>query len=368
MSDDIRNVNPEQTEFDLLLFIKELWNKRRIVLLICILFFGISVVYLQVIDKEYTSYSEMLPSSSSENGSSSLRGLGGLAGLAGFSVPSSTSDINSTIYPEIVESLPFKLQLLDSTLYFSELDSTITIRDYFAKISYPTWDVIFKKYTIGLPRLLLSHLRSTNYDPQLNYIFQEGIYYLGIEDRIAIGAMIDRVFIETKRENGIISVTTTMPDPIASAQLNRVTVLLLKHFITEYRINKAKESLMYIEKSYNEAKMNFERDQEVLASFIDHNQNVTTSIARIERQRLENAYNISFDLYSTVSARLEQAKIRLSEETPVFSVIEPIVAPTSHSYPNSTSIILISVVFGLFVSISFFFIDSFIRMWLQKYS
>lgn len=352
-------------EFDLIEFVSVLWNRRLFILLLSTCCLTLSVVYLLLTNKEYTTYSELI-SLESSNSSTGLSKLGGLAGLAGIDLGGSPTGLSSAIYPEVVESVPFKLQLLDSVLYFSELDTQLTIRDYFVYEYFPTWDMSVKKYTIGLPKLILRFFRSETNTPQLNFIKENDVYFLGVNDKIGILGLDERVEITVLSDIGIIGITTLMPDPVAAAELNRVVLRMLKQYVTDFKLNKARENLEFIEKSYELAKVKFEKAQVDLAEFNDRNRNVVTSTARIENRNLENKYNIAFNIFSSVSSQLEQAKISLNEETPVFAILDPVVAPTSESEPNAPIILIASTLLGFLIALSYLFLQMFFQIYLNN--
>ena len=85
-------------------------------------------------------------------------GLGGLASLAGVSVSGSSngSVILPITYPQLLSSTSFKKKLLETKLP-SQNDS-ITYYQYLESLPVPTIELV-KKYTLGLPKLVLSRLR-----------------------------------------------------------------------------------------------------------------------------------------------------------------------------------------------------------------
>ena len=62
-----------------------------------------------------------------------------------------------------------------------------------------------------------------------------------------------------------------------------------------------------------------------------------------EIQELQSQYDLTFNLYNSLSQRQEQAKLNLQEETPVISVLQPVSVPLE----DNTSGYFILVVFGI---------------------
>ena len=123
--------------------------------------------------------------------------------------------------------------------------------------------------------------------------------------------------------------------------------MLLQRYITEFKIEKARVDLEFIQQRYNEAKKSYQTIQQQLASFRDRHMNMSTSIAKTEEERLTNEYILVTGVYTELAKVLEQAKIHVKEETPVFTIIKPVSVPTEKSRPNRPVILMIFVFFGL---------------------
>jgi len=53
-----------------------------------------------------------------------------------------------------------------------------------------------------------------------------------------------------------------------------------------------------------------------------------------------------YGIYSELAKQLEQAKIQVKQDTPVFTIIEPISVPTKKSKPNRPMILFIWLFLG----------------------
>jgi len=76
---------------------------------------------------------------------------------------------------------------------------------------------------------------------------------------------------------------------------------------------------------------------------------VATAVARTEQERLTAEYTLVFGIYSELAKKLEQAKIEIKEETPVFTIIKPVSVPTEKSKPNRPYILGVFVFIGLVI-------------------
>jgi len=121
----------------------------------------------------------------------------------------------------------------------------------------------------------------------------------------------------------------------------------LQRYITEFKIEKAKVDQDFIQQRYDEAKKNYQLAQSQLASFRDRNKFMSTSVAKTEEERLTGEYTLVTGVYSELAKKLEQAKIQVKEETPVFTIIKPVSVPIEKSTPNRPLILVISAFIGL---------------------
>lgn len=80
-----------------------------------------------------------------------------------------------------------------------------------------------------------------------------------------------------------------------------------------------------------------------------------------ELQRLEAEYNFAFNIYTELAKQLEQAKLQVSKDTPVFSIIEPVTVPAEKSAPKRPLILIIFTFIGLVVALGIVFGTSTLR-------
>jgi len=128
-------------------WLKPLWNGRRIVLLSVLsgIILGVAVAMLS--PKEYTATTIMVPQMGDSQ--SKLGGLSGLAALAGISMDNMNqgSDLSPMVYPQIISSIPFQLELMNTPLNFEDHSMQISFFDYSIKYSKGSVLGTIKKYT-----------------------------------------------------------------------------------------------------------------------------------------------------------------------------------------------------------------------------
>jgi capsule polysaccharide export protein KpsE/RkpR len=214
-------------------------------------------------------------------------------------------------------------------------------------ISHPLLDLIFK-YTIGLPFQIKAWLTSSG--DAINARENKGqIIRLNKEDTELLEKYRDRISVDVDTKTGILTLSTEMPDAVALRRIAQLSIDLLTNYVTDYKVSKAKENLDFIHEQYDEAKLEFEKTQEALGLFNDRNRNVVTALAQAESQRLQNEYNLAFEVYKGLATQLEQAKIKVKEETPVFTVLEPVKVPVEKNKPRGLILVPFSIIIGLIV-------------------
>lgn len=334
-------------EIDLLELGTVIWSKRIFVFKVGCVFVLLGLIIAFTSKIEYEATCKLMPESQ-EGIQPDLGGLGSLAGIAGINLNlGSSGSMSPLLYPEIMKSAPFLNELLLTPLYFERLDTTVTSYQYFKEIDSPSLIGLAKSYTLGLPGKIKS-LFSTPSDSVKQY----GMLRFTKEDWELVEAYSSRLSISIDDETGIITIVTEMPDAVASAALASLLVEQLTNSVTEYKIEKAKSNLDFVKVQFEEAKEEYQQKQERVARFTDRNRNISNPIIQTEYERLQNEMNISFEVYKALASKLEQAKIKVKEETPVFTVLEPVKIPVDKSKPKRLLILIGMGAFSLTVSIS----------------
>ena len=135
MKDSPQNtVDQVEDEIDLIQLSKTLWQNRRKVILITVVFI-IGGLFLAIFSpKQFTSATIMVPQTS-EGGVSLGGSLGGFAALAGVNLGNmSGSDIPPALYPQIISSVPFQKEILQTPLSIKGQSESVTFETYYTDI------------------------------------------------------------------------------------------------------------------------------------------------------------------------------------------------------------------------------------------
>ena len=67
---------------------------------------------------------------------------------------------------------------------------------------------------------------------------------------------------------------------------------------------------------------------------------------------------LTFNVYNTLAQKLEQDKLRVQEQTPVYTVISPATVPLKPASPQKPLILIGFVILDLFCGIGYFFLKA----------
>lgn len=332
-----------EDEINLLSLIRTMWNGRKIIILSVMIgaILGIFIAFLS--PKVFTASTVMVPQLGGD-ADSKLGGLGGLAALAGISLDlSKDADLSPMIYPQVVGSIPFQLELMNDSLHFSEFAKPVSLFDYYTIYHQPS---VFKKYTIGLPGMIIKAIKGKPKELILPNDSTFKPILLTYNQYEVKKKLDDLISLEVNSKEGYLTLTAELPEALAAAQLTQKAQDLLQRYITDFKIEKAKSYLHFIEQRYNETKAEFEKAQISLAMINDRNKDFTSGLSRIETDRIQTRYTIAFGVYQELAKQFEQAKIQVKKETPVFTIVEPVTIPSEKSKPKRAIILMIWIFFG----------------------
>ena len=334
-----------EDEIDLIQLAKTLWKGRRQVIKTTLVFMAFGLFVALFTPKEYTASTTMVPQSS-EGGTKLGGSLGGLAAMAGINLGSmGGSEIPPTLYPQIVQSIPFQQALMQTSLSIEGQDSPVTFYDYYTELKRPGLLGTLKKYTLGLPGLLLQALKGK---PANKTVAEGGPTLLSItqEEKALIEQLQAQLSLAVNDKDGYVTLSASMPEALAAAQLAREAQTLLQAAITEFKVQKATDQLQFVEERYREKAAVYGSAQQALARFQDRNKNTATALAQTSLAQLQAEHDLAFSVYNELAKQLETQKIQVKEDTPVFTILEPVSVPLEKSKPKRSLILLIWTFLG----------------------
>jgi uncharacterized protein involved in exopolysaccharide biosynthesis len=338
-------MNDNTDEIDLIELLKKIYLEKKFILKISILALLFGVVYALFQPNEFTSSTTFIPQLSSgvKTGSSSLSGLASLAGINIGSMESS-SEFPPTLYPQVVNGVPFRVELLSNEITFN--NELVAVKDYFLvnKTSFNILGTI-KKYTIGLPSLILSSFKD-----QKEYTNKSKIYSISKEDERLFKILQNNLSLSINEKEGFITIAFTDNNKNVAAQITQISQNLLQEKIIEFKNKSSKEMLDFALKQYSDKKESYEKLQDERAVFVDKNINISSSLFQNKLSRLESEVNISESIVQQLASQVEQAKLQVNKDTPVFTTIKPVTIPYERSAPNRSLTVIVFAFLGLVLS------------------
>ncbi len=306
-------------EINLIELLKTAWNGRKQIIIISFVFVLVGIGAALLSPVVYSSSTTFI---NSQTESSSSSGLSGVASLVGINLGgmSSGSEIPPTMYPQIAESIQFKRDLLNS---FIDEKEQIKLEDFLVD-----YNAVEKSVSENNNKLFIS-----KYEDELFNIIN------------------DVISINLDQKDGFVTILANMPESEYAANTCINAREILQETIINNKIKSAKQKLEYSEKQLASKRIEFEEIQNKLAYFNDSNLNLVTSSVINEREKLEAEFQIINAVMIELSKQVEQRKLQVSEDTPVFSIVKEASMPVKRSSPKRTQMVLIFGFIGLVLSV-----------------
>lgn len=336
----MENITPNQTspeqEIDLIELLRNLWNKRRFIIKVMVVFAILGIFVALVSAKVYTAQCTIVPQT---GGKTSSGNLSGLAAMAGINIGGTESGelLSPKVYSKILTSVPFQKDLMQVKIKFQEYEEPMRLLDYYTDEKYHKFSLVgfLKKYTVGLPGVIIKAIKGTTEEPELSVKNDSLIIIESLtkEENDCIKAMNGVIALNLNDKEGYFVLAANMPEALAAAQLTSAAQILLQKYITAFKIEKVKNNMQFVEGRYLEAKGEFEKKQQELAAYRDANRSFAMESARTNEERLKTQSDLLFGVYSELAKQREQANIQVKETTPIFTVVNPVTIPTERSKP-----------------------------------
>ena len=341
----------QEEQFDIVWLLLYLWSKRKFIMICVGVVTLIAIVKYVSTDAKYKASASILPVVD-EGMASKLGDMGGLAAMAGVDLSQSSNGniITADLYPKVASSTPFLMELMNEKVKWNEPDTVMSLYEHVVQRT-PSFGDYLLAYTIGLPGTIKSWFEDED-SIIIDNSGEEPMYVvLDKYQRGALSEMREMIVVEEDPIYGTIELSCYAESPEQAATLASKAVELLQKIITEYKTKRARLSLNFIEERYSETMSDYEKIREQFYAYKDSHRDMISERVDIAYQKLSDEYNISYSLLKTLSSQMEQAKMTLMENTPVFSVVEPVVMPKEKDSPSAKWHLVLGVFLGGFFGI-----------------
>lgn len=326
--------------FKLLRIIADDWKKMTIT---CFTFGIIAIIVAFNIPKIYKASVSLAPETSENSSlSSNIASVASMIGMD-MNFGQGNDAIYPEIYPDLMQSTRFIVGLFDIKVQTEDGKITTTFYDYLkTKQKSPFWEELidygrnlFKKKTKGNI--------SKKVDP----------FRLSKEQMDIVNAISSDIDCKVDKKTSIITIEVTTQDPLISACMADSVKARLQLYITNYRTNKAKADVAYMEKLYKQAKENYTKVRKQYAEFSDANEEMLLNSYKSKQEELENEMQLQYNMYTEVARQLQLSKAKLQEKTPAFTVVQNSTVPTKHSNKPKIIILLQFIILGFILRFCF---------------
>lgn len=239
--------------------------------------------------------------------------------------------INPMLYPDLMNSVDFKTSLFPVQVTRKEDGKTFVYYDYLMNEQKAPWWSQAMKAVFSMFNDQSSMVNDKKINP-----------FELTEEQTEIAKAIDQnVVCDVDKKTMVITINVTDQDPLICATLADSVKTRLQKFITDYRTSKARVDLDYNKKLYVEAKAKYEQARERYAAYSDSHRNATSQAGQTKEADLQNEMNMQQQIYQQVVAQLQQAEMKVQQETPAFTTLQSATVPVRKTGPKRAQMCLI---------------------------
>ena len=306
---------------------------KKLFIVNAIIALALSIAVALSVPPVYES-SSSLASETKEEGS--LGNMSSLASLAGVNLSASNDAIVPELYPSVVVTNEFLVNLLKTKVCPGGGKKEVTYLDFLQNYSKEPW------WTKAMGGIVKIFSKKENKGFNAKAINPE---QLSKQEDALVEGLKGQVLCTLDKSEGVINIKVFSQDAYVSKQLVETVTKQLQTFITDYRTSKSRVDLAYYQRLKKEAYDRYMKAQRKYAVYSDSHMDLSLKSYQLESDALENDLQLAYNTYSQACQQETMAEAKVQERTPAFTVVEKAtVAP----YPSSPKKKLIVVAY-LFV-------------------
>ena len=331
---DRRSLATEETQessIDFGKIFKDLLKHKKLYYKVLPAAFILAAIYALSLPNYYNCTVKLAPElGGSAKAGGSLAGLASSFGINLGSASNGADAINPTLYPDLMNSVDFKTSLFPVQVTRKEDGKAFAYYDYLMNEQKAPW------WSEGM-KSLFSLFGSKDEEP----VSKINPFELTKEQTRIAKAIDKNVVCDVDKKTFVITINVTDQDPLICATLADSVKTRLQKFITDYRTSKARVDLEYNKKLYIEAKAKYEQARDRYAAYSDSHRNVTSQAGQTKEADLQNEMQMQQRIYQQVVAQLQQAEMKVQEETPAFTTLQSATVPVRKEGPKRAQMCLI---------------------------
>lgn len=313
-------------EIDVIGLAKRVFREKKLLAKFVFAFIVLGVVYALSTPKEYTASVVLAPEVNSMGMSSNLNDIASMMGVDMGQKGKFMDAIYPDIYPNIFESTDFIVKLFDVPVRLQESQQTKLYSEHLLKDTpTPFWSYPFK--WVG------TLLKPDSDTVQINCV---NAFQLTPKQFSLCKTIKGRIDCLSNKGTNIITITATDYDPMVAAILADTLQSRLQEYILRYRTQKARKDLAFVMRLNEEAKKQYIKARQLYSNYSDANMDVILTSYKSKIQDLENDLQMKYNSYTQIAKQVEQAKAKVQENTPAFTIIQQASVPLlASSTPRS---------------------------------
>lgn len=316
---------------DVRVVIQKLKEKKETFLKVIPTVFVLSCLYIICIPRTYDTTTVLAPELDNPLSGGTLSSIASSFGLD-MGEMQSTDAISPMLYPDLMQDNGFVSKFFSIKVKSQDGEIATNYYDYLKHFQkHPWWNAP------------VNWIRSLFPKPKDTRAGGDGTidpYYLSRKDDGLMRLIRKDITMNVDKKTGLISINTRAQDPLIAKTLADSVRMHLQQFITDYRTNKARNDLKYYTKLAADAKHDYERARQLYGSYSDRNMDVVLESYRAKQEDLENDMQLKFNTYTAMQTQLQQAKAKVQERTPAFTVIKGADVPVKATGPKRMLFVL----------------------------
>ena len=325
---------------DLTVIVPMLLKRWKLYLFCIICAIVFSLIFVFTIPRYYACQVMLAPEATNGTGMNSLLSSFGFGDSQG-----SNDAISPNLYPELMNSKDFIVSLFPVEITTMDGRLRTTYYDYLLKHGKNSWyvNLLGKVKRIFKPKkkteLITANITNSNTSPG---------FLLSDDQHNIVEAISGKIQYNYDKKTGVISVTVNDLDPLVCALIADTVSNRLQDFIMDYRTKKARNELDYAILIHEQTKTEYEEYNNRYVDAVDANWDIINETAKAKLEALNNVKTIKYQTFAAASQKLEAAKAKLQEATPVTTVLQGASVPQKPAGPKRVFITLFLIVFSCF--------------------
>ena len=290
-----------------------------------------SLIFVFTIPRYYTCKVMLAPEAT--NGS----GMNSILSSFGFGEAPTTNDaISPNLYPDLMQSKDFIVSMFPVEITTLDGELTTTYYEYLLHHSKTSWymSLIGKlKHFMKSEKIDINAPSMKGKTVSPSFILTENQYNIA-------GAISGKIKYNYDKKTAVVSVSVSDFDPLVCALIADTVSSRLQDFIMDYRTKKARNDLEYSQLIYDQTKAEYEESNNRYVAAVDANWDIINETAKAKLEALNNDKTMKYQTFSSASQKLEAAKAKLQEATPVITILQGASVPQKPAGPKRMFITL----------------------------